>query len=42
MRCEGSSIISFHCAIQHAVRAMAYSTVNISVGKPSALNVTAE
>jgi hypothetical protein len=42
MRCEGSSIISFQCAIQPAVRAIAYSTVNISVGKPSAFNVIAE
>ena len=31
MRCEGSSIISFQCASQPTVRAMAYSTVNISV-----------
>ena len=42
MRWEVSSIISFQCAIQPAVRAIAYSTVIISVGKPSALNVMAE
>jgi hypothetical protein len=34
MRWEVSSIISFQCAIQPAVRAIAYSAVNIS--EPSA------
>ncbi len=38
----GSSIISFHCAIQPTVRATAKSTVNISVGKPSAFSVMPE
>jgi hypothetical protein len=30
----GSSIVSFHWAIQPTVRASANSTVNIEVGKP--------
>ena len=36
MRCSGSSIISFHCAIQPTVRANEKITVNIEVGKPMA------
>ena len=36
MRCAGSPIISFHWAIQPTVRAIANSTVNMSVGNPSA------
>ena len=38
----GSSIISFHCAIQPTARATANSTVNIVVGKPIALSVMPE
>jgi lipid A disaccharide synthetase len=38
----GSSIISFHCAIQPTVRASANSTVNMVVGKPSAFSVMPE
>ena len=40
--CLGSSIISFHCAIQPTVRATANSTVNMEVGKPIALSVMPE
>jgi hypothetical protein len=42
MRWLGSSIISFHWAIQPTVRASANSTVNMVVGKPSARNVMPE
>ena len=42
MRCDGSSIISFHWAIHPTVRAMANNTVNMSVGKPSAFRVMPE
>jgi hypothetical protein len=42
MRCCGSSIISFHCAIQPTVRASANSAVNIVVGKPIAFSVMPE
>ncbi|SAL88426.1 hypothetical protein AWB68_08772 [Caballeronia choica] len=34
--CSGSAIISFHCAIQPTVRAIAKMHVNIDVGMPSA------
>jgi hypothetical protein len=42
MRWSGSSIISFHCAIQPTVRATANSTVNMLVGKPIAFRMMPE
>jgi hypothetical protein len=42
MRCEGSSIISFHWATQPTVRARANRAVNIEVGKPIACRMMPE
>jgi hypothetical protein len=42
MRCDGSSIISFHWLTQPTVRATANSAVNICVGMPIAFRMMPE